>query len=213
MRLTNFLLTAGLVLMPALGAAQQADADARLSSALEAAARAEIPVELLENKIAEGRAKRVPEGRIAAAVEARLDALTRAHLALEQARAQAVTAGELSLAADALQAGVSEAAVGHVMTRAPHERRGVATAVLTQLVQLGVGSDVALARVSAALEQGRGALVNLPAQASGGARSDPPGRGRNRGRTGGPPDEIDAGVRGGIDLDVGNRRGDGRGQP
>lgn len=192
-----------LVLVPVGSTAQQADPATRIQAALGAAARAEIPVSLLESKIDEGRAKGVAEARIAAAVEARLAALVRAQGALERANARAISAGELSIAADALQAGVSETAVVDVMTRAPAPRRAVATAVLTELVALGVASEVALARVHAAIGQGGEALVNLPAQASDRARGH--GRGGVRGEVG-RPIEVDAGVRGGIDIGGGSDR-------
>lgn len=198
MRSTKLILSLVLALVPVGLTAQQAAPHARIETALGAAASAGIPVSLLESKINEGRAKGVAEARIAAAVEARLDALIRAHGALERGRARGVSAGELSLAADALQAGVSEAALVDVMTRAPAQRRAVATAVLTELVELGVASDVALARVHAAIGQGGEALVNLPAQATGRARGH--GRGGVRGEIGRPV-EVDAGVRGGIDID------------
>jgi hypothetical protein len=202
MRLRNLMLGLGLVLLPVAGVAQQGDPDARLDAALRAATRAEIPVSLLESKISEGRAKGIAEARIATAVEARLDALIRADAALERGRARAVSAGELSIAADALQVGVTENAMVDVMTRAPAERRAVATAVLTELVELGVASDVALARVHAAIAQGGEALVNLPARSSDRAR----GHGRGGVRVDvGPPAEVDAGVRGGIDIHGGGR--------
>ena len=188
------ILAFGLAMLPAAVGAQQGNPAARIDAAMSAAAGADIPVALLESKVQEGRAKGVPEARIAAAVEARLDALVRARTALGRAGARAVGAGDLSVAADALQAGVAESSMVDVMTRVAAPRRAVATAVLTELVELGVASDVALARVHAAIAQGGEALVNLPAQASDRARGN--GRGRVRVDVG-PPPEVDAGVRGG----------------
>jgi hypothetical protein len=129
--------------------AQVTTPQARINSSLETALAAGIPVELLESKVAEGRAKGVSEARIAAAVEARLQGLTRAAAAMERADVESTTAADLSVAADALEAGVSESTLIKVSRTAPAERRAVAIATLTGLVQLGHASEHALARVSA----------------------------------------------------------------
>lgn len=206
MRTRHLVIAAALALLPGLAAGQQGDASARIDAAMHAAAAADVPVSLLESKVQEGRAKHVPEARIASAIETRLDALVRARHALGEARAEGVTAGELSLAADAVQAGVSETAVAAVMAGAPRERRAVATAVLTELVQAGVASDVALARVDAALAKGGQALLNLPAEA--GAKS------RGRGNAGGSvttPGGVDVGAHGGADVQIRGGGSKGRG--
>lgn len=207
MRYRNVMMGLALALLPVAVGAQQGDPEARIGAAMQAAARAEIPVSLIQSKVSEGRAKGVAEARIASAVEARLEALVRAQSALTRGRAQAVSAGELSIAADALQAGVHESAMVDVMTRAPAERRAVATAVLTELVELGLASEVALARVQAAIAQGGEALVNLPAEASDRGRGH--GRGAAPGNIGSSP-EVEAGVRGGVDV-RGRGRPDGAG--
>ncbi|HUF13250.1 MAG TPA: hypothetical protein VMN78_09130 [Longimicrobiales bacterium] len=206
MRLRNLIIGLALALLPAAADAQQGDPDARIDAALEAAARAEIPVSLLESKVQEGRAKGVAEARIASAVEARLNALVRAQGALARGGARAVGAADLSIAADALQGGVSETALLEVMTTTPPQRRAVAAAVLTELVRLGVASDVAVASVNAAIAAGGEALVNLPAQVPEAARS----RGGVRVNVG-PPAGVDAGVHGGIEIggDVGGDVGGG----
>jgi len=125
--------------------------EARIEAAMAAAARANIPESLIENKRAEGEAKGVARERIAAAVEARLTSLVRASEAMERADVDARSAGELSVAADALEAGVSENAVIQISRDAPAERRAVAVAVLADLVRLGQSSEQALARVSGAV--------------------------------------------------------------
>lgn len=204
MKSRNWVLISALLLVPGALAAQQGGSAARIETALQAAAEAGIPVSLLESKVQEGRAKGVAEARIAAAVEARLDALTRVRSELARAGAEQVAAAELAVAADALQAGVSASSVVDVMTRVPAQRRAVATAVLTELVELGLASDVALARVQAAVAQGGEALVNLPAQASERARVNAGVRGRVDVDVG-PPVEVDAGLRG-----RGNNRGNNR---
>src|SRR5687767_13244467 len=51
---------------------------ARIDAAMQAAAQADIPLTLLESKVAEGKAKNVPLDRIATAVEIRLQSLIKA---------------------------------------------------------------------------------------------------------------------------------------
>ena len=193
MRYRVLIIALGLAIAPVALAAQQEAPAARIEAALANATRAGIPVSLLESKVQEGRAKGVAEARIAMAVEARLDALVRARTALTRAQARGIGAAELSVAADALQGGVEETAMVRVMTDVPAPRRAVAAAVLTELVELGVASDVALQHVQEAARQGGDALVNLPGQAS--ERGLLRGRGHGRVNVG-PPVEVDAGVRG-----------------
>jgi hypothetical protein len=136
---------------------------ARIDAAVSAATEAKIPVELIRSKVAEGEAKRVPMERIAAAVEARLSGLVRASEAMTRADVTVQNAGELGVAADALDAGVSESALVSVTRETPPERRTVAIAVLADLVLLGHASDRALTRVSAAVRS-NAALANLHAE-------------------------------------------------
>lgn len=156
-------------------AGASAGASARIEAALETALNAGVPVSLLERKVAEGKAKGVPMERIAAAVETRLAALTKARDAMVNAGLTSTTEGELSVAADAVQVGVSDAALVTVSESAPQERRTVAIAVLADLVTLGQASERALTQVQSALARGPEALANLRAesvallQAGGGA--------------------------------------------
>lgn len=157
---------AGAVADAAAQAAAQAEAtspEARIEAAMESAAQANVPVSLLASKVAEGEAKRVPLERVAAAVEARLASLVRASDALRRAGLESWTEGELSVTADALEAGVSENAVIRVSQDAPAERRVVAIAVLSDLVRLGNESEPALLRVTSALSTNT-ALANLQAE-------------------------------------------------
>ena len=135
MRYRVLMFALGLAMAPAAVSAQQTTSAARIDAALETAVSAGIPVSLLESKVQEGRAKGVAEARIASAVEARLDALVRAQAALGRAQARGIGAAELSVAADALQAGVNERSMVRVMTEVPAPRRAVAAAVLTELVE------------------------------------------------------------------------------
>ena len=143
--------------------AQVQTPQARIDAALSAAAKANVPVELVKSKIAEGEAKHVPQERIANAVEARVTSLTRASETMKHAGVAVGSAGELAVTADALDAGVSENAVVRVTRETSPERRTVAIAVLADLVRLGTTSDRALARVSSAVTS-TAALANLRAE-------------------------------------------------
>lgn len=147
------------------GQAQAGPAQARIDAAVQAAAKANVPTSLLLSKVAEGRAKNVPQDRIATAVEARLNSLVRASSALKRADIEAGSAAELAVSADALEAGVSESALIRVSRRAPEDRRVVAVAVLADLVRLGQSSESAVARVNAAVTTSA-ALANLNAEVS-----------------------------------------------
>jgi hypothetical protein len=199
MRTTTFYLTALLAVAPAvLGAQDSTATSARVNATLDAALEAGIPVSLLERKIAEGRAKGVPMERIAIAVENRLEALTTARGALVDAGLTSTTEGELSVAADAVQAGVSSTALATIGSTAPQERRAVAIAVLAELVAAGHASSQALVQVQEALKAGPEALANLRvgAGASGGA-----GAGVGAGQGG-----VQVDAAGGARVDLGGRR-------
>jgi hypothetical protein len=186
-----------LVLAPLGLQAQQgaASAEARIEAAMQAAVEAGVPVSLLEQKIAEGKAKGVPMARIAAAVEARQQTLVQARYALEQARLESTTTGELSVAADAVEAGVSQTALIAISETTPQERRAVAIAVLTDLVNLGQASEQALIQVQAAVQRGPEALVNL--------RAETATRLQTQGVTGAGV-QVDAGA--GARVELGTRR-------
>jgi hypothetical protein len=155
----------------------------RIQSALHRAESAGVPVELLESKVAEGRAKRMPPAVIANAVERRLAVLQRVQTTLG-ARHHFTTA-ELTVAADAVQSGVNEAVLNALAQTAPPERRAAAMDALRQLVQNGVSAEEALQRVNKALQRGSEALMNLPAEAA--------AHGRGNSQGGGPPAHSNAG--------------------
>lgn len=187
-RVLRSLLTIVALLLPAAVSAQTPEQD--VQRALDRARQAGIPVELLESKVAEGRAKGIPMDRIAGAVQRRLDVLQRVRTAIDE-RHQLSTE-ELGVAGDALSSGVSEAALMKIAETAPRERRAVAIAALSQLVRLGHPSEEALRRVSDALRSGPEALMNLPAQAAAAAArhgppADGPGAGSASQGRGGPP--------------------------
>jgi hypothetical protein len=178
MRSKTLCLAAMLTLVPAALTAQDstastgAGANARVEAALETAINAGIPVSLLERKIAEGKAKGVPMERIAAAVENRLDALVQARDAMTKAGLESTTEGELSVAGDAVQGGVSQSALTAISHGSEDGTRAVAIAVLTDLVALGHASEQAVTRVEAALARGPEALANLSAESAGQVRAE-----------------------------------------
>lgn len=180
-----------LVLLGPAGATAQAP-EQRIEAARQRAQQSGIPVALLESKVAEGRAKGVPMERIAAAVEARYTALERARNAFGPRGGASVA--ELSLGADAVHAGVSEAVLAALAARAEGEQRAVAISALTQLVQMGHAPEHALARVTEALGRGTAAVANLPAQERAQARrGDQPGaQGKGRPDHAGPPAAVPA---------------------
>lgn len=177
-------------------AAHGQDPQQRIDAARRRAESAGIPVALLDSKVAEGRAKGVPMDRIAVAVERRLGTLQRAREAMGAAR---VTQADLSVGADAIEAGVEPGVLGRLAAAAPGEHRAVAIAALTHLVNQGESSERALALVTSALRRGPEALRRLPGEAAAErARGNgpPPGRGnqgqggaRGRGQ-GGPPATV-----------------------
>jgi len=177
MRRTTMFLATALAFMPVTLFAQDSTSaaggsDARVHAALETALDAGIPVSLLERKIAEGKAKGIPMDRIAAAVEKRLDALTKAGDALAKAGLEHPSEGDLSVAADAVQGGVSATALTTISQTAPQDRRAVAIAVLTELVAQGNAPESALERVQTALARGPEALANLHGETAAGATAN-----------------------------------------
>jgi hypothetical protein len=174
-------------LLPAALAAQSADE--RIEAALARAQNANIPVELIQGKVAEGQAKGVAADRLAFAVERRTNALLRAQTAMSRG-GQSMSADDLSAGADALGSGVSEAILETIANTAPQDRRAVAITALTQLVQMEVVPEEALERVIEALARGPEALASLPGKA--GHRGPPAGVGPAGGVPTGPPAAVPA---------------------
>ncbi len=179
-------------LLPAVVLAQAPEE--RIDAAMGRALEAGIPVSLLESKQAEGRAKGIPMERIAEAVETRLEHLEAARQAMELG-ADDIDAADMSLGADAIGAGVSQAVLEAIAASAAGEDRSVAVAALTYLVSQGLASETALERVTAAMEQGPPGLADLTVRAEG-RRPDglPPvanPRALERG-AGGPPASVPA---------------------
>jgi hypothetical protein len=190
-----------------LAVAQVQPPQDRINTALTRARQVGIPVSLLEGKIAEGKAKGVSLDRIAAAIERREATLEHANQVMKGQAGNGEA--ELSVAADAIDSGVSDTVLRAIAESAPRDRRAVAIAALTQLVQLGHVPEAALDRVKDALKRGPEALLNLPAEAGpkgqgkdndkGPPRVGPPDATGNRGNgggggggQGGPPTSVPA---------------------
>jgi hypothetical protein len=181
--------TAALLLtMPAAAMAQTPQE--RIDAAMSRALAAGVPVALLEAKIAEGMAKGVPMERLAAAIDRREAALERANAAM--AGSGAVEPDQLSMGADAIGAGVSEAVLTQLSQITEGSRRAVAIAALTQLVAAGHVPQHALDQVIAAHARGGDALANLPAQAAEAAARRGPPAGVGRPATPGAPAGVGA---------------------
>ena len=163
----------------------------RIDAAMTRSQREGIPLSLLESKIAEGRAKGVAMDRIAMAVESRLRNLEQAKVIMARV-ANDVDAAQLSVGADAIGGGVSEAVLEKITASASRERRAVAVAALTQLVLHGIAPEAALLQVKDALARGPQALANLAAQpgVSGDHPEDAGTRQENRGTTSSPSRPI-----------------------
>jgi hypothetical protein len=199
-----------LLCAPAAVAAQGAASPAqRIEAARRTAESTGIPASLLDNKVAEGRAKGVPLARIASAVEHRLALLARAHEAMAGEVRGPLTAADLAVGADALAAGVGPETLGSLARSAPNDRRAVAIAVLAQLVQEGDRPERALQRVRVAMADaeslrtlpGRGRQGPAPLErgghgegATGDLRGDAPAPGSftggNSGNNGSPPGSV-----------------------
>jgi hypothetical protein len=168
------------------------EAQERIDAAFTRARSHGVPVNLLDSKVAEGKAKGVPLERIAAAIERRESSLERAAQAMKGR--DAVADADLSVGADAVEAGVSDAVLKAVADSAPRERRAAAIAAVTELVQRGAAPDAALARVRNALKRGPDALAAVGGE---GENASSSGRGRGgeasgRGAVAGPPASVPA---------------------
>lgn len=138
-------------------------AEARITIAIERAVTAGIPVQLLETKVAEGRAKGVSLTRVAAVVEKRAEVLARVQnvLATDAGnRSDVVAAGELTAAADAHEGGISLENIAKLTASAGNDRAAALT-VLADLIASGRAPEHALLRVQNALRAGGNALAEV----------------------------------------------------
>jgi hypothetical protein len=181
-------------------AAQQTP-EARVEAAMDRARSADLPVQILESKLAEGRAKNVAMERIAMVIERRVQAMERANAVLSQAQRERPTPQELAVATDAIEVGVSEAILGEIARSAGAERRTVAIAALAYLVAEGHLPEVARQRVQQALARGGEGLSNLPGMAG------------SKGQGVGPPPGVPAGPPEGVGKPTGPPGERGKGRP
>ncbi|CAN5669691.1 hypothetical protein BH23GEM6_BH23GEM6_26100 [soil metagenome] len=145
--------------------AQRADqAEQRIQAAQARVAEARIPAELLEARIAEGRAKGLTEERVAMIAERRAAGLIRAQEALA-GNGRSSSAAEIGAGAEALDKGADGNALRAVIQQARDDDASVALAVLGELAGQGMPVGQALERVTAAMARGGDALANLPQQA------------------------------------------------
>lgn len=213
-----FLVGLLLALSAPVGAVAQPGPEQRIEAVRRRATELSIPVGLVDGKVAEGRAKGIPAERIALAVENRLELLARARQAMGP---RSTAPADLSMGADALEAGVTPEVLNAIASQAPAAQRAMAIAVLSQLVRGGEASERALQRVRAAMSRGPEALRELPGEA-GAARSKPAeapkgrapntepgerGNGALKGGEGVPPASVPAPGEGN------NGRGRGKGSP
>ena len=159
MKIRTLIPMVALLALPAAAIAQTPEE--RVSTALDRAEEVGIPVGLLESKIFEANAKGIAMEQIAMAVERRLDGLTRARDAMARG-ADDLDAAQVSVAADALENGVSEAVLEEIASTTPLERRTVALAALGQLVAEGIVPEDALQQVSDALARNPNSLGEIP---------------------------------------------------
>ena len=194
-------LSMALLLLAPLHAAAQTPAQ-RIEAVRARMAQLRVPVELIDTKVAEGRAKAVPMDRIAAAVERRGAGLATAQAALARPGRPAERA-ELSAGADAVDAGIDAGSIRAAVQAAPAGHGAIALAVLTQLHLQGMPVDRALEMVRRAAARGDQAVADLaqPGNGRGGAAAAPRtgnqgngnGRGRPAGVGGGPPAGVPSG--------------------
>lgn len=170
-----FITLAAMALLPLPMEAQQSPAQ-RLEAVRASAVQAGIPVELIDNRIAEGRAKGIPEGRIAEAVERRERGLLQAHRVITAAGI-VPTAADLSSGTDALEAGVDAESLQAILKASRAQERPVALAVLGELVRQGMPVLEARDRVQSALQRRDENLASLP-------RETAAERGAGQGRSG-----------------------------
>lgn len=198
----RLLLFMGMLMLSPLQAAGQNPAQ-RIEAVRARMAQLRIPVELIDTKVAEGRAKGVPMDRIAAAVERRGAGLATAQAALSRPGRPADRA-ELSAGADAVDAGIDASSMRAAVQAASPGHGAIALAVLTQLHLQGLPVDRALEMVRRAAAQGDQAVADLAQQNNGrgnsgnntpraGNQGQGQGRGRPAGVGGGPPAGVPSG--------------------
>jgi len=130
---------------------------------LAAAQAAGVPASILELKVKEGQAKHVPLVRVASAVEERLQALISADVFLRDLVPERTPpTPELTVAADAILAGIELETLARIHRDTPADQRIVAMSVLAEVVRMGIPPDAAATEVRDAVRSGAEALLGLP---------------------------------------------------
>jgi hypothetical protein len=166
MWIRTMLMATCLWVIPSWGSAQGIDPrppEDRIAAALASAAAAGIPSSILELKVKEGEAKNVPMVRVAEAIEDRLQALVAADAFLRDLVPERVPpAPELTVAADAILAGIELETLEQLHRETPADQRIVAMSVLAEVVRMGVPVDAAAIEVRDAVRAGADRLLGLP---------------------------------------------------
>ncbi len=124
----------------------------RVHASVESARALALPTEVLEHLALELIAKDAPAAVVAARVELRLELLGKARAAIRDARGGEAANGEIAAGAEAMRRGVSGSEIAELARAAPSGRSlAVPLLVMSELVDRGLPSDAALARVSARL--------------------------------------------------------------
>lgn len=124
----------------------------RVHTSVESARALLLPADALEYLALELSAKGAPAVVVAARVELRLELLRTTRDLIRDARGSEAMADEIAAGAEAMQRGVSGNQIAELARGAPSGRSlAVPLLVMSELVDRGLPSDAALARVSARL--------------------------------------------------------------
>ena len=124
-----------------------------LAKIAEARAR-ELPAQALENRALKFAARGVPASEIERSVNNHADRMGKSREAIEAARARKATGDEIDAGAEAMRKGVDGKQVSELAKSAPSGRSlAVPLFVIGSLVDRGLPSDAALARVQERLQQ------------------------------------------------------------
>ena len=131
-----------------------ADVAERVLARIADARARELPAAALENRALKFAAKGVPAADIERSVNDQADRMQRAKDAIEKGRGRRASGDEVDAGADAMRKGVDGAQVSALAKSSPSGRSlAVPLFVIGSLVDRGLPSDAALARVQERLQQ------------------------------------------------------------
>jgi len=131
-----------------------ADVAERVLARIADARARELPAAALENRALKFAAKGVPAADIERSVSEQADRMQRAKDAIEKGRGKRASGDEVDAGADAMRKGVDGAQVSALAKSSPSGRSlAVPLFVIGSLVDRGLPSDAALARVQERLQQ------------------------------------------------------------